>query len=554
MSPWLTIGMATYDDFDGVFFTIQALRLHQADELDGVELVIVDNNPNSEKSRMLQDFAFNAGARYIPYNAVAGTAAPRNRVFEEAQGEWVLCLDSHVLLQSGSLKKLRTYTEQNPNSRDLLQGPMILDHLQAASVEFNSNWGPDGMLGQWVTVPWDSRTENPVREIRAQGLGLFSCRKAAWPGFHRCFRGFGGEEHWIQEKIRQSGGKALLLPFLGWIHRFKDANVENVKYRLSIYDKARNYVIGHRDLDWPLDQLIETYKKKLPAEELDRIIQSVDQWRKFGDPMGCPSCHWSTEQPASLVEWQRATAKRPSDINQHSDLLRDLAAKAKKTVSFSHRHDVSTVALLAGGNNVFVYDPIRFAEYDHLQSLAPGKLHWEPLLWSNAPIERCDLLFLDLIPHNAALLWGLLDRHGRAADRIVIHDTVTFGEQGEGGGPGLLPAIRRFVQENPDWTVIESLQNNNGLMLISRLPGDKKKTPGLIAQGATFLKAVVRHVADGGNPASDEEYERRLEVCAMCSVRNGEQCGQCGCVIAKKARWASELCPLGHWMNEAING
>ena len=37
----LTIGMATYQDFDGVYFSVQDLRLHH--DLANVEIVVVDN-------------------------------------------------------------------------------------------------------------------------------------------------------------------------------------------------------------------------------------------------------------------------------------------------------------------------------------------------------------------------------------------------------------------------------------------------------------------------------------------------------------------------------
>ncbi len=37
----LTVGMATYRDFDGVYFTIQALRLYH--DMEGVEILVVDN-------------------------------------------------------------------------------------------------------------------------------------------------------------------------------------------------------------------------------------------------------------------------------------------------------------------------------------------------------------------------------------------------------------------------------------------------------------------------------------------------------------------------------
>ena len=40
-------------------------------------------------------------------------------------------------------------------------------------------------------------------EMGMQGLGVFACRKAAWPGFNPRFSGFGGEEGYIHEKIRR---------------------------------------------------------------------------------------------------------------------------------------------------------------------------------------------------------------------------------------------------------------------------------------------------------------------------------------------------------------
>src|SRR5437588_11782397 len=88
----LTIGMATYNDFEGVYFTLQALRLYQ--DLRDTELLVVDNYGCTHT----RDFAENwAHARYILATEAVGTAAPRDLVFREAQGEAVLCCDSHVL-------------------------------------------------------------------------------------------------------------------------------------------------------------------------------------------------------------------------------------------------------------------------------------------------------------------------------------------------------------------------------------------------------------------------------------------------------------------------
>ena len=89
----LTIGMPTYNDFDGVYFTVQALRLYQ--DLDDTELLVVDNY-GCEHTRDFVDGW--AKVRYVLATDAVGTAAAKNRVFAEAQGEAVLCCDSHVLL------------------------------------------------------------------------------------------------------------------------------------------------------------------------------------------------------------------------------------------------------------------------------------------------------------------------------------------------------------------------------------------------------------------------------------------------------------------------
>ena len=46
--PKLTVGMACYDDFDGVYFSVQSLRMYHSDIMNDIEILVVDNNPNSD--------------------------------------------------------------------------------------------------------------------------------------------------------------------------------------------------------------------------------------------------------------------------------------------------------------------------------------------------------------------------------------------------------------------------------------------------------------------------------------------------------------------------
>jgi hypothetical protein len=106
-----------------------------------------------------------------------------------------------------------------------------------------------------------------------QGLGVFSCRKDAWPGFNPRFRGFGGEEGYIHEKVRQAGGRCLCLPWLRWVHRF--GRPAGVPYPLTVDDKFRNYLIGHAELGLDLEPVFEHFSEHLPADSIEAIAEEI---------------------------------------------------------------------------------------------------------------------------------------------------------------------------------------------------------------------------------------------------------------------------------------
>ena len=81
----LTIGSAVYDDFEGVYFSYQSLRLNNKDILKDLDLVIIDNNPESEEGQATKHFCTQAGIRYTPYTKKTSTAI-RNEIFKNAEG------------------------------------------------------------------------------------------------------------------------------------------------------------------------------------------------------------------------------------------------------------------------------------------------------------------------------------------------------------------------------------------------------------------------------------------------------------------------------------
>jgi len=266
----LTIGMATYDDYDGAFFTLQSLRMYHPEAMDDVELVVVDNNPQGPCAKPLKALEGQIpNYRYIPFQERVSTTT-REVVFEEASGDYVVCMDCHVFVVPGAIKRLLDYFDENSETNDLLQGPLVYDDLTSFSTHFKPDWR-QGMWGFWET---DERGKDPDAEpfeIPMQGLGLFACRREAWLGFNPNFRGFGGEEGYIHEKFRQSGARTLCLPFLRWLHRFN--RPMGVPYSNTWDDRIRNYLIGFDELGLELQPVVDHFTELLGAKHANPIFE-----------------------------------------------------------------------------------------------------------------------------------------------------------------------------------------------------------------------------------------------------------------------------------------
>ena len=265
--------MATYDDYDGVYFTSQAIRMYHQEVTSDTEILVLDNHPGSQCSAELKALDTKVKHyRYQPVMEKTGTAV-RDMIFQSTDAEYVLCLDCHVFIQPGAIAKLIAYFESNPDCMDLLQGPMYSDDLVSLSTHFNPVWN-QGMYGVWALDQRGVQLDAPAFDIPMQGLGLFACRKKGWPGFNKQFHGFGGEEGYIHEKFRQAGARTLCLPFLRWAHRF--ARPLGVPYPINWADRIRNYLIGFTELGLATDEIISHFNDHLGVQVTTQVVQ---QWQ-----------------------------------------------------------------------------------------------------------------------------------------------------------------------------------------------------------------------------------------------------------------------------------
>ena len=271
----LTVGMATYDDFDGAYFSIQGLKLyHDIFSSNDAEILVIDNNPNSSHGSCLRSFieSWAKNVKYIAYNSKKSTSV-RNEIFKESGSKYTVSIDSHVLFVPGAFDALIRYYAANPDCKNIIHGPLLYDNLRACSTHFQPSWG-GSMYGQWATDNENLQKGEPF-EIPMQGLGVFSCETKHWLGFNELFKGFGGEEGYIHEKFRQNGGKAICIPDFKWVHRF--GRPEGVKYPLILEDRIWNYFIGWLELTKdPNHQMIKDiynyFKDKVSENNLNLIF------------------------------------------------------------------------------------------------------------------------------------------------------------------------------------------------------------------------------------------------------------------------------------------
>ena len=320
--------MANYGDYNGVFMTVQHVRM--SSEVWWDEIIVVDSSWSEfpqEHAELLQLQKEIPRLRVVPYSGVMGTTQTRNHAMDVTTSDVVFCVDSHVLLDRHARSCVLNYFDEPANRGDIVSGPMLGNSLRPKATHFfpkwqNRMWGVWG--NAWVSkegtlftpvegadgrtmcytltgglkqrflqsgvdclwadrvqrllgleaVPWTEINEpDATIEIPGMGLGCFAVWRDNWPGFNRHARGFGGEELSIHELYRQRGGKAVCLNGFRWLHRFY-RGVGAPQYKLDGSETIRNHVLWHSQLGLSLSTMHGYFVlgEGFPQTEWDRIV------------------------------------------------------------------------------------------------------------------------------------------------------------------------------------------------------------------------------------------------------------------------------------------
>jgi len=183
--------------------------------------------------------------------------------------------------------------------------------------------------------------------------------------------------------------------------------------------------------------------------------------------------------------YQRHLTKIKRAITAHLPRLRGLAAHCERIVEFGVKSGASSSALLACPL-VISYDLVPTHEARELQQAAGSRWDYRLQDTRTAPIEPCDLLFVDSL-HTYDQVHAELTRHADAVRRwLVFHDHLTFGSIGANGETGkhlwtyqpgqsvpmnalgIRPAIDNLMIRDRSWAVRSSYTDSHGLLVLER--------------------------------------------------------------------------------------
>ncbi len=266
--------MAVHDDYAGVAFTIMNILLNHAESLPDIEFLLVDNNPGTGESNDAKKFMLSKipNGRYTAISPYTGSFV-KNQVIQAANTEYVLCIDSHVMLAAGSIRKLIAFLRAVGITNDLFHGPILTERGTIHATHMNPGFS-GGNFGRWGTYQGDEMKNPDIYQVPLHGMGLFLTRRDTWPGFHTAMHQFGSEEGYIHEKFRLLGRDCWSLPFLGWWHLFRNES-RNISYPLSNPHKYRNSLIAWTEINLPLDFVDKCFETILSPEQRSAIKMQV---------------------------------------------------------------------------------------------------------------------------------------------------------------------------------------------------------------------------------------------------------------------------------------
>lgn len=320
-------------------------------------------------------------------------------------------------------------------------------------------------------------------EIPGCGMGLFACRKAAWPGFAKGCSGFGGEELNIHDRFRKHGQKVVCLPFLKWWHRFERAGGH--PYPNPTTAHVRNHLLFLKeDGGTP-----ERVKAHFVDSGLLAGPKSAEVWQEMvADPLAYQIELKPKDNSGSITNKLdalfAAVVTTPRDLDKLAEVVRSVAGRVSSVIGFVKRAEWEPIIASGYPTDITFYqEEMHMVQAVHAAvKEASARQTRQIVNYSTVPPAEgidprevqpveADLLIIDK-ENSAPYLGAVLERHAPFCKRyIMIRGTQSFGDKSECGTlPGLWWAIKDWVENNPSWFIQYHNGNQGGLTILAKDP------------------------------------------------------------------------------------
>jgi GT2 family glycosyltransferase len=174
VTPWLSILMPTYN---GAAWLGEALASVASQDLDGVELLAVDDGSTDDTLAILRSFESRLPLRVTAGAHVGNWVASTNRALAEAKGEYVSLLHQDDLHLAGRLARMRAVTRENPDVDLLLHQTAFVDERgrriglwSCPLPEYPQRASAETILGRlavqnWIGIPSPVFRARAAREV-----------------------------------------------------------------------------------------------------------------------------------------------------------------------------------------------------------------------------------------------------------------------------------------------------------------------------------------------------------------------------------------------------
>jgi GT2 family glycosyltransferase/2-polyprenyl-3-methyl-5-hydroxy-6-metoxy-1,4-benzoquinol methylase len=409
--PLVSIIIPTYNHFNDAFKECIDAVLKYTNLIDKEVIVVANGCTDGTKSYL--DFLGDK-IKYVWFDEPIGYVRAINAGIKESQGKYIVTLDNDSILMP----------QMVDSWINILMAPFMLDPTTGATGPFANEYEGLALILHSGCTMYNA---DLLRKI-----GMFD--EAYNPGY------FSDSD--VSMKIWRNNFKCVEVP---------DSQVESErKYSNGVF--GINFPVVHTGL-------VQTMNKNADKEILEKNRKLL--YSRYKIP--------KIDSLAAAYNW---CLKHTSDINEHFPTLRKYATGCNHITEFGTRDVFSTYAFMAAKPKTLITYDINVPQLIWVAD-SIAKEHGISFAFMErdtltCDIENTDLLFIDT-KHTYTQLFSELTRHNKSVNKyIILHDTISYGDIGEDGEPGLLPAIHDFIKSNDDWKIREHYYYNNGLMILER--------------------------------------------------------------------------------------